>query len=141
MKKLISILLALTLALSLAVPAFAAEDTEPAGAAYEEEDNWQENLSDLERGAYDGMEAGQTEGEALGRADFDKGADYDPPAYPGDLYEVFPDGEGTYQQGYDYGVLLGRYWGYTDGYYAAYTEGYEKGKEEAYQTGYDKRCP
>ncbi len=142
MKKLLAILLTLSLALALAVPAFAVEDEETAGeqpviisAPAEDEDGLTEEelaaMSDFDRGWYEGTEAGYAEGVEKGRADFDNGKAMAETEFP-DVWE----GE-TYQEGYDNGYLYGYDDGYSQGYAYKFQEGMDKGRDETYDDGYD----
>ena len=129
MKKLLTILLTLALAMSLAVPVFAApEDTD--GPASEAEEI--ETVSDYARGWDDGYDAGYAAGCEKGRADQAAGAPWADQDYPGDdLWE----GE-TYQEGYDMGYAYGLLSGYSDGYMEQYFAGYEAGYDETYDQGF-----
>lgn len=157
MKKLLAILLTLSLALALAVPAFAVEDEEtaetPAAVSEEEaapeeqpvtisapadaddEDGPTEEelaeMSDFDRGWYEGSEAGYAKGVEAGKADYDAGKDMAENEYP-DMW----DGD-TYQEGYDNGYKSGYDSGYADGYAYQFTEGYNKGHDETYDEGFD----
>ena len=135
MKKLLAILLTLSLALALAVPAFAVEDEDTAetpAAVSEEEAAAEEQpvtisapaeededtptaeelaeMSDFDRGWYEGSEAGYDKGVEDGKADFDAGKAMAETEYP-DTW-----GGETYQEGYDNGYISGYDSGYDYGY-------------------------
>ena len=126
MKKLLTILLTLALAMSLAVPAFAAEEVEASEAGDVQQ-------SEFDRGWDEGYDAGSDAGSDKGRADFEAGA----PMAESDLSDDLWDGE-TYQEGYDKGYAVGYYNGYVSGYTEAYCEGYNEGYDQTYQTAYDR---
>lgn len=127
MKKLLSILLALTLVFSLTLPALAVEPEPVPG--YEGE----EVQSDFDRGWDAGYDAGYDAGRDKGKADFEAGAPMAEPELSDDLW----DGE-TYREGYDKGYAVGYSNGYVSGYAEAYGEGYELGYEETYDAAYDQ---
>ena len=131
MKKLLAALLALTLSLSLAVPALAAEDPEEEApmtiAAYDEDGE----DSPYDRGWSDGYDAAYDKAFQQGKADVDKGLSLKEEPVP----EEEESGE-TYDEGYAAGTIWGAYWGYQDGYLCHYTEGYDAAYEKAYEEGY-----
>ena len=141
MKKLLAILLTLSLALALAVPAFAVEDEETAeeqpviiSAPADEDGPTAEELaemSDFDRGWYEGSEAGYAAGLKQGMADIDAGRAQAENEEP-DMW----DGE-TYQQGYDNGYKSGYDNGYYEGYAYKFREGYDKAHDESYDEGFD----
>ena len=156
MKKLLAILLTLSLALALAVPAFAVEDEDTAetpAAVSEEEAAAEEQpvtisapaeededtptaeelaeMSDFDRGWYEGSDAGYDKGVEDGKADFDAGKAMAETEYP-DTW-----GGETYQEGYDNGYISGYDSGYYDGYTYQFSEGFDKGHDETYDEGFD----
>ena len=130
MKKLLAALLALTLSLSLAVPALAAEAPEEEApmtiAAYDEDGE----DSPYDRGWSDGYDAAYDKAFQQGKADVDKGLSLKDPALP----EDGQSGE-TYDAGRADGAKWGTYWGYQQGYFCHYTEGYASTYDKAYDEG------
>ena len=88
-------------------------------------------MSDFDRGWYEGSEAGYAKGIEAGKADYDAGKDMAENESP-DMW----DGE-TYQEGYDNGYKSGYDSGYYEGYAYQFKEGYDKGHDETYDEGFD----
>ena len=130
MKKLLAAILALTLSLSLAVPALAAEAPEEEApmtiAAYDEDGE----DSPYDRGWSDGYDAAYDKAFQQGKADVDKGLSPKGPPLP----EDGQSGE-TYDAGRADGAKWGTYWGYQQGYFCHYTEGYASTYDKAYDEG------
>ena len=127
MKKMLTILLTLAMALSLAVPVFAAEEAS-------ESEEWIGDVeqSEYDRGWNDGYDKGYSDGYEKGKADQAAGV----PWPDGDYPEEEPWEDGTYQEGYEIGYAFGVLNGYSDGYMEQYSAGYDKGYEETYDQGY-----
>ena len=128
MKKWIAMLLAVSLAVTLAVPALAVE---------QEEEEQPELISapaeDFEQTEYDrgwdaGYEVGEAEGIARGEAAFQAGAPYREPEVQ------FTEGD-TYEAGYADGYSWGMQNGYHTGYCEEYDRGWDVGYDETYQKG------
>ena len=130
MKKLLAAILALTLSLSLAVPALAAEAPEEEApmtiAAYDEDGE----DAPYDRGWSDGYDAAYDKAFQQGKADVDKGLSPKGPPLP----EDGQSGE-TYDAGRADGAKWGTYWGYQQGYFCHYTEGYASTYDKAYDEG------